>query len=83
MLLLMSVSKSKFFTHVALMSFVWHSLGTRVVSVALALHLCRTRVSRVSHSCCTRVASVALGLHSCRSCCARVVRVWHSYCKLD
>ena len=54
MFLLLFLSKSKFFTRVALMSFVQHSCRIRVVSVAL--------VSLVSHSCRSSVASVALVL---------------------
>ena len=50
MFLLLSLSKSKFFTRVALVPFVQKSCRTRVVHVAL--------VSLVSHSCCTRFARV-------------------------
>ena len=46
-----SLSKSKFFTCVAIMSFVQHSCCTRVALVSL-----------MSHSCCTRVARDALAL---------------------
>ena len=67
MFLLVSLSKSKFFPHVALASFVYHPCRTNLVRVALVPHLYRTRV-----------ASVALVLHSCRSCRTRVARVWHS-----
>ena len=76
MFLLVSLSKSNFFTRVAL----------RVVCVALVSHSCgscRTRVVLVSNLCClclTRVASVALALHSR---CIRAARVWYSCCKLD
>ena len=72
MFLPVSLSKSKFFTRVALVSFVYHSCC-----------ICVALVSLVSHSCRTRVASVALMLHSCRSCRTRVARVWHSCCILD
>ena len=57
MFLLVLLSKSKFFTRVALVSFVWYSFRTCVVSVALELHLYRTRAARVS-----------LVSHSCHSC---------------
>ena len=46
MLLLVPLSKSKFFTRVALVSLASYSCRTRVASVALVLHsrgLCRTR----------------------------------------
>ena len=46
---LMSLSKSKFLTRVALVSFVQHSC-----------RFCVALVSLVSHSCCTRVVCVAL-----------------------
>ena len=62
MFLLVSLSKSKIF----------HSCRTRVVRVALGLHLCRIRVARVP------VVS-----NSCHQCRIRVARVWHSCCKLD
>ena len=68
MFLLVSLSKSKFFTRFALVSLVQHSFRTCVVLVLL-----------VSHSCCTRVASVALLCIRV----TRVARVWHSCCKLD
>ena len=54
MFLLVSLSKSKFFACVALVSVVQHSCRTRVVSVSLVSHscrYCRTRVAFVSHSC--------------------------------
>ena len=73
MFLLVSLSKSKFFTRVALVSFVQYSCRTRVVSVALVSHSCQTcvaLVSPVSQSCRTRVAFVSLVSHSCRSCLA-------------
>ena len=57
MLLLVSLSNSKFFTCVALVSFVWHSCRT-----------CVTLISLVSQSCRIRVTRVALVSHSCRSC---------------
>ena len=75
MFLLVSLSKSKFFTRVALVSFVSHSCRSYSACVAL--------VSLVSHSCRTRVVSVALVLHSCSSCRTRVAHVWHSCCKVD
>ena len=62
MFLLVSLSKSNIF----------HSCRTRVVRVALGLHLCRIRVARVP------VVS-----NSCHQCRIRVARVWHSCCKLD
>ena len=65
---LVLLSKSNFFTCVALMSFVQHSCRTRVVCVAL--------VSLVSDSCHTRVVRVALVLlvsHSCHKCQAFVL----------
>ena len=58
MFLLVSLSKSKFFTRVTLLSFVLHlyrSCFTRVACGALMLHSCRscrTRVARVWHSRC-------------------------------
>ena len=61
MLSLMSLSKSKIFTRVALVSLVLHLCGTRVVRVevvsrvAFMFHFCRTRVVRVARvwrSCC-------------------------------
>ena len=69
------LSKSKFFTCVALVSFVQHSCLTRVFHVAI--------VSLVTHSCLTCVTSVALVLHSCCYCRTRVACVWHLCCKLD
>ena len=55
MFLLLSLSKSKFFTRVALVPFVQKLRRTRVVRVALVSHLRRTRVA-----CLTRVALVSL-----------------------
>ena len=52
MFLLVSLSKPKFFTRVALVSILRHSCRTRVARVALVLHLYRTRVACVWHSCC-------------------------------
>ena len=55
MFLPVSLSKSKFFTRVALMSFVQHSCRTcvaRVSLVSLVSHSCCIRVARVWHSCC-------------------------------
>ena len=75
MFLLMTLSKSKFFTRVALVSFVQHSCRSWSTRVALVSHLCR--------SCFTRIASVALVLHLCHSCRTRVPSVWHSCCKLN
>ena len=75
MFLFVSLSKSKFFTRVTLVSFVQHSCCTRVVHVALVSHLCCL--------CLTCVSSVALVLYSCCSCRTRVARVWHSCRKLD
>ena len=72
MFLLVSLSKSKFFTRAALVSLVQHSC-----------YICVTLVSLVSHSCCTRVASVTFVLHSCCSCRTRAARVWRTCCKLD
>ena len=68
MFLLVSLSKSKFFTRAALVQFVQHSFAL----VLLVQHSCRTRVARFS--------LVSLVPHSC---CIRVARVWHSRCKLD
>ena len=59
----------KFFTRVALVSFVQHSCRIRVSRVSLVLHSCRL--------CRIRVARVALVSLSCRS------RVWRSCCMLD
>ena len=75
MFLLVSLSKSKIFTCVALMSFVQYSCLTRVVRVTLVLHLCCTRVARAS--------LVSLVSHLCCSCRTHVARVWLSCCKLD
>ena len=89
MFLLGSLSKSKFFTRAALVSFVQHSCSTRVARVSLASHSCRwfstraTLVSLVSHSCRTCVVSVTLVLHQYHSCRTRVAPVCHSCCKLD
>ena len=61
MFLLMSLSKSKFFTRVALVSFVQYSCRTCVVRVG-SCHTCVALVLLVSHSCCqchTRVAFVS------------------------
>ena len=82
MFLLVSLSKPKFFIRVALVSFVYHSCRTCVVSVALVSHLCRTRVARVSlvllvsHSCCI----LLLVSHSCHWCLAAVLYL--NNCKL-
>ena len=71
--LLVLLSKSKFFTRVALLL---HLYCTRV---ALVSHLYRTHVAHVSlvlHSfcsCCTRVEVVPFALHSHRSCLAVVL----------
>ena len=62
MFLPVSLSKLKFFTRVALVSFVQH--------------LCRTCVTLVSHLCCNRVASVALVSQSRCILVARVALVW-------
>ena len=76
---LVSLSKSKFPTCVALVS---HSCRSRSTRVALLSHSCHTYVARVSlvlyYSCCTRVACVALVSHSCRSCGARVYNQFHN-----
>ena len=80
------LSISKFFTCIALVSFVQHSCHTRIVHVALVLHLCCTCVALVllvSHLCCNHVASIALMLHLCRLYRTHVAYVWHSCCKLD
>ena len=75
MFLPVSLSKSTFFTRVALVSFLQHSCRTRVARVALVSHFCSTRVVHVSlvshlcHQCCARVAFVSLVSHSCRLCC--------------
>ena len=50
MFLIVSLSKLKFFTRVAFVSFVSHSCRTRVARVALVSHSCRTRVARGQHS---------------------------------
>ena len=70
MFLPVPLSKSKFFTRVALVSFMSHSYHTCVAPVLL-----------VSHSYRTRVASVTFVLHSCRSCLALVlyIRLDHIY----
>ena len=55
MFLLVSLSKSKFFTRVALVSFVQHSCrqcSSHVAPVSLVSHSCCIRVARVWHSCC-------------------------------
>ena len=52
MFLLVSLSKSKFFTRVALVWFVQHSCRTYITLMFLVLHSCRIRVVRVWHSCC-------------------------------
>ena len=78
MFLLVSLSKPKFFIRVALVSFVYHSCRTCVVSVALVSHLCRTRVARVSlvsPSCCIRIALVSLVPGT------RVVNQTRSFCR--
>ena len=54
----------------ALVSFVQHSCGTRVVRVALVSHLCCSRVARVAS-----VAFVSLVLHSCRSCLGLLLKI--------
>ena len=64
MFLLVPSSKSKFFTRVALVSFVQHSCRQCSTRVALVLHSCLT-VFHSCRSCRTRVASVALVSHSC------------------
>ena len=72
---LVLLSKSKFFTRAALVSYMQHLCRTCVVNVVL-----------MSHSCCTRVARASLVLHSCHSCCTRVafvLLVSHSCCKID
>ena len=61
---LVPASKPKFFTRVAILSFISHSCHTRVICAALP--------SLVSHWCCTRA-------HLCRSCPTRVTRVWFSF----
>ena len=58
MVLLVSLSKSKFFTRFALVSFVQHSCRTCVA-------LCRSYL--------THIALVSLVSHSCRSCLALVL----------
>ena len=66
---LVSLSKLKFLTRVAVVSFVQRG--------------CRICVALMLHSCClclTRVALVSFVLHLCRT---RVGRVWHSCCKKD
>ena len=63
MVSVVSLSKSKLFTRVALVSFVQHSCCTRVVRIALLFHSCCTRVSLMLHLChshCTLVVRVAL-----------------------
>ena len=55
MFLLVSLSKSTFFTRVALVSLVQHLCRTHVANVAFMLHLCHSYhicVARVWHSCC-------------------------------
>ena len=49
---LVSLSKSKFFTRVALVSYSCRSCHTRFIHVALLLHSCCTRVTRIWHSYC-------------------------------
>ena len=71
MFLLVSLSKSKFFTRVALVSFVQRC-------VSLASHSCRwfsNRVALVLHSCCSCLTLVALVLLVLHLCCIRVLRV--------
>ena len=72
MFLLVSLSKSKFFTRVAPVPFVYYSCRTRVVSVALVSNLCGTRVALVS------LVLLVSYLY-----CIRVARVWHWCCKLN
>ena len=57
---LVSLSKSKFFTSVAPVSFVQHSCRLCLTRVALVLYSCR--------SCLTRVALVSFVSHFCRLC---------------
>ena len=55
MILFVPLSKSNFFTSVAVVSFVQYSCCTRVVLVSLVTHSCcscLTRVTRFWHSCC-------------------------------
>ena len=52
MFLHVSLSESKFFTRVALVSFVQHSCRSCFTCVAVLSHLSRTRVARVWRSCC-------------------------------
>ena len=52
MFLHVSLSESKFFTRVALVSFAQRSCRSCFTRVALLSHLSRTRVARVWHSCC-------------------------------
>ena len=65
MFLLVSFSKSKFFTlvvHVALVSQLCRSCSTRVALVLQSCRSCLTRIvliSLVSRSCCIRVGRVA------------------------
>ena len=81
MFLLVSLSTSKFFTCVALTSFVQHSCRTCVALVLLvsqSCHQCCTRVAFVSlvqYLCCTCVVLVSLASHSCRQCHICVARV--------
>ena len=63
MFCLASLSKSSFFTRVALVLFVQHSCYTSVVRGAIVLPLCCilvTCISFMSHTCCTHVSCVAL-----------------------
>ena len=57
---------------------IFHSCRTRVVRVALVLHLrpqCSTRVALVSHSCHSCLTCVSLVLLVLHSCCISVVHV--------
>ena len=83
MFLLVSLSKSDFFTLIALVSFVQHSRRSCNTRVAFVSHSRLTRVALVLNSCLTRVASVAFVSHLCRQCRTRFPHVWHSCCKLD
>ena len=70
---LVLLSKSKFFTRIALVLLVQHSCCT---CIALVQHSCRTCIALMllmSHLCCTHVELVSFALHTHRSCLAVVL----------
>ena len=51
MILFVPLSKSNFFTRIAIVSFVWYSCCTRVVLVSFVTHVSGTRVANQTRSC--------------------------------